>query len=411
MMNEKFKILLLTDNLLQVEELDKQVASLGLEGVSSLYQAGLFQQVGKLKLDLALFDFQTLPPDLIDGLRYLKEEYYNQEIPLLITLPAVHHQALLEALGPDNLDLLPSPLPTDYLLARLRFWLKFLSQKRALMEQAASCAPLCTGAPKQVLLVEDDEVNQQLTLLLFNQMGITAEVAEEGAQALHMLQDKDYGLILMDLELPGPDGLETCRRIRQWEQSQGRDPVPIVALTGNEAERHREACLAAGMDDYLTKPLHGSDLQSLLRQWLPRGKPPDPSQEPPSMGESLLDHLNQELRPSLWQLVQTFLQKLPNNLKHIQRALNQKDAEGLKQTANHLRGSCSSFWAVAMTVVEQEIEPLLSMIMDLEEIERLARMDDFQKAKEQVANLEEQAQALVQHIKRVHADQGQRISP
>ena len=120
--------------------------------------------------------------------------------------------------------------------------------------------------PLRILLAEDNAVNQKLALRLLRQLGYEADVAADGLQALAMLDGSDHDLVLMDVQMPELDGLEATRRIRrQWPDRSLR----VVAMTANAMAGDREACLAAGMDDYIAKPIRPAELRSALERTAP----------------------------------------------------------------------------------------------------------------------------------------------
>jgi len=122
--------------------------------------------------------------------------------------------------------------------------------------------------PLRILLAEDNVVNQKLALRLLQRMGYRADLASNGIEAVESVQRQAYDVILMDVQMPEMDGLEATRRIcAKWPQ--GRRPR-IVAMTANAMQGDREACLAAGMDDYLTKPIRVERLVAALEQALER---------------------------------------------------------------------------------------------------------------------------------------------
>jgi CheY-like chemotaxis protein len=123
--------------------------------------------------------------------------------------------------------------------------------------------------PLTVLVAEDNEINALLTRTLLTRLGHLPVMAETGAKAVESWRTArdagaPYDLVLMDMQMPGMDGLEAARRIRAAEAERGERPTPIVALTANAFAEDREACLAAGMDDFLVKPLDRERLAEML---------------------------------------------------------------------------------------------------------------------------------------------------
>ncbi|MGH8352426.1 MAG: ATP-binding protein, partial [Pseudomonas sp.] len=122
------------------------------------------------------------------------------------------------------------------------------------------------GDGQEVLLVEDNPVNQTVIEAMLRSLGYQVSLVGDGAQAVHSVERYRFAAILMDCRLPVMDGYEATRQIRQLN---GRANLPIIALTANALQGDREACLEAGMNDYLAKPFKRADLQRLLQRWLP----------------------------------------------------------------------------------------------------------------------------------------------
>lgn len=119
----------------------------------------------------------------------------------------------------------------------------------------------------RVLVVEDDSINQEVIQELLEYFGLLVEVADDGIAALESARNGFYDLVFMDIQMPRLDGLQATREIRKlpgWEQ------IPIIAITANAFVEDRQNCIAAGMNDYLTKPVDPDQLLVALDKWLPK---------------------------------------------------------------------------------------------------------------------------------------------
>lgn len=151
----------------------------------------------------------------------------------------------------------------------------------------------------RVLVAEDNDVNQTLVEQLLEKEGHQTRMTEDGVETVRAyesaFEDEPFDLILMDVQMPGTDGLEATRRIRSREAETGRAPVPIVALTARVMESDREECLDAGMDAYLSKPVEAQELTETLRSIDPSFESPTRAEEPLPVGAS---HEAEESIPS-----------------------------------------------------------------------------------------------------------------
>ncbi|PVZ37142.1 response regulator [Pseudomonas sp. CC120222-01a] len=129
---------------------------------------------------------------------------------------------------------------------------------------SAASAPLEVG--KRILLVEDNPVNQSVIEAMLRSLGMEVSVAHDGLQAIEQVSQQPFAAVLMDCRLPQMDGYEATRRIRLLPAC---SQLPIIALTANALQGDRERCMAAGMNDYLSKPFRRTELQRVLQRWLP----------------------------------------------------------------------------------------------------------------------------------------------
>ncbi len=202
----------------------------------------------------------------------------------------------------------------------------------------------------RILLAEDNVVNQTLALRLLGKLGHQADVANNGKEALELHARNRYDLVLMDVQMPIMGGFDATAQIRQREAA-GATRTPIVAMTAHAMKGDRERCLAAGMDGYLSKPVHAPDLVEVLIQHTGRGDPaPPPPSEPTSISgpvferQKVLFNLggDEEL---LEQLIGMFIEDEPRLFADIEAAVVEGDAEALHNAAHALKGAVSNFCA------------------------------------------------------------------
>jgi CheY-like chemotaxis protein/HPt (histidine-containing phosphotransfer) domain-containing protein len=240
---------------------------------------------------------------------------------------------------------------------------------------------LAERMPLRILLAEDNVVNQQLALLLLKKLGYRADVTADGLEALQALEREPYDVVLMDVQMPKMDGLEATRHIHQrWPQ--GRRRPYVIAATANAMQEEREACLAAGMDDYLPKPIHLEELAAALRRCRPRvaPRPPAAAREPDVGSQALpergplgpprsagvlhppaLERLMQTVgddRGLLATLIDTFLRDAPRLVDAARQGLQQGQADEVRRAAHTLKSNGATFGAMRFSELSRELEAL-----------------------------------------------------
>jgi len=131
---------------------------------------------------------------------------------------------------------------------------------------AASQPPILTTPRLKILIAEDNSINQRVTLAQLRKLGFDAETAANGLEAMEAVDRNHHHIVLMDCEMPEMDGYEATRRIRLREKEKPNHPCRIIAMTANALVGEREKCLAAGMNDYLSKPVCLKELKSVLER-------------------------------------------------------------------------------------------------------------------------------------------------
>ena len=208
----------------------------------------------------------------------------------------------------------------------------------------------------RILVAEDNDVNRRLALALLRKLGFAADVARNGLEALAALREARYDVVLMDVEMPEMDGLEAARRIRrEW-----RDPdrPRIVAMTANAMQGDREMCLAAGMDDYLTKPIRPDHLAAALDRVRPSPSiaAPEGGRVDPGALEQLVSMIDDPA--FVRELIGTFLADAPGQLALLRDALQREDTETVRRTAHTLKANGTTFGARHLAEMCQELETL-----------------------------------------------------
>src|SRR5262249_41557164 len=136
---------------------------------------------------------------------------------------------------------------------------------RAAARKDAARSLTAPARPLRILVAEDNPVNQHVIVRLLAKLGHAVTLAENGVQALAAIDREAFDIVLMDIQMPEMDGFEATRAIREREAATGHR-VPIVAMTAHAMKGDRERCLAAGMDDYLSKPVQRLELEKVLNR-------------------------------------------------------------------------------------------------------------------------------------------------
>jgi len=169
----------------------------------------------------------------------------------------------------EGADVLAVPVKADALRSTLLRPAATVSAPAPAPKRSAATrldATLGTRLPLNILVTDDNVINQKVATRLLQQLGYAADVAGNGPEALTMSGRRHYDLVLMDVQMPAMDGLETTRRLRQLEQKNGRRRMAVVAMTANAMAGDREKCLDAGMDDYVAKPVRPEALQAMIEK-------------------------------------------------------------------------------------------------------------------------------------------------
>jgi PAS domain S-box-containing protein len=230
----------------------------------------------------------------------------------------------------------------------------FESQK---VDSARNGAEHLPTKPLRVLVAEDNEFNAQLIEQLLIRRGHTVSLAQNGRQALTLLNESKFNLLILDIHMPELDGFEVVGAIRSWERGTG-EHLPVIALTARSRSEDRDKCLAAGMDEFLTKPFRADDLWTVIDRLLGPRLQSTPTNAQTSQARAALTQATifaacggDEML--LRKMCQSFQARIGDHLQAFEEALRQHDAPRVREAAHKIRGMVATFSADAGDVASK----------------------------------------------------------
>ncbi|WP_420236630.1 PAS domain S-box protein [Telmatobacter bradus] len=241
-------------------------------------------------------------------------------------------------------------------------------------EKSNALTPLAEHQGK-ILLVEDNLTNQQVALAILNKMGLTADVANHGIEALQHMETTPYDLVLVDMHMPQMDGLETARHIRHRESKVLNHEVPILAITANVQKSDRDACRMAGMNGFLTKPVSAARLREALEAWLPvrcgqKSPPAATASAAPQEQTTVPNKTNGAVifdRAGLLERLMEdeqlagvvlggFLEDIPRQIEILGEFLDREDAHAAHRQAHSIKGAAANVGGERLRQCALELE-------------------------------------------------------
>ncbi|MBI1362981.1 MAG: response regulator [Proteobacteria bacterium] len=230
-----------------------------------------------------------------------------------------------------------------------------------------------------ILVVEDDPTNQKVASLILGKLGCRVMVAPSGGEALCILAEQPFDLILMDMQMPDMDGVETTERFRQWEMENEMDRTPVIALTGNATKEARALCEQAGMDDYLSKPITAEKMALSLKRWIgyngaESAAGDELAAEDAPVNISILCRETGQEPAELMDLYDVFMQSLQTQRRAMTHAVERHNPDGWRRAVHTMKGAAANFragelaqicaaaegaepdeWSARLTVIDNEI--------------------------------------------------------
>ncbi|MEH2211460.1 MAG: ATP-binding protein [Nostoc sp.] len=275
--------------------------------------------------------------------------------------------------------------------------LAFRSQE--LFSLPASSSPFPDLHKLRILLTEDNLVNQKIALKQLKNLGYSADIANNGKEALQLLEKIPYDLILMDCQMPILDGLETTKQIHRCQESNfasGRRPV-VIAMTANAMKQDKQMCLDAGMDDYLSKPVMKENLAATLEYWgsvIFKAKEIAATEQKVSTTDvgsvelpidwERLHQLSENNPEFELELLQIFVEDIQPRLEVIKIAIAARDFEQLALQGHQIKGASANMGVTTMHLAAEKLEQLaidqerrgtINLIIELEDF--IKRIQEF----------------------------------
>ncbi|MBL8307474.1 MAG: PAS domain-containing protein [Rubrivivax sp.] len=336
--------------------------------------------------DVVLVDWRMEPMDGFQTLRQLRE-LLGDGMPRSILITAFDEERMWQQSHEARCDaVLVKPITPSRLhdtLARvLRRQGRLLDQ--AALPGAAESRLRERHAGQRVLLAEDNLVNQEVAGSLLRAAGLTVETADDGTRAVELATTRHYDLVLMDVQMPGTDGLEATRRLRREQ----RQSLPIIAMTAHAFAEDREACLQAGMNDHVPKPVDPETLYAALLRWLPLPA----ATTAPTAATAATRPLRDRLEGIEGFDLETALRNVGGNATALERVLRRfveayRDGEPAfapggddevarwRHGCHSLRGACATIGARALQAELETLERALTEAAPGDAAQRIAAAD------------------------------------
>jgi CheY-like chemotaxis protein len=351
--------------------LERQAQSWGMipQTAASARQALTLIESGQ-QFDLAILDLHLgdAPDDgvEVDGLALAKQIriYKNpQALPLVMLTSVGHRDPSSDEVG--FAAYLTKPIKQSQLYNVLQGIFADQPAQKLAAGDSQFDRSLASRVPIRILLAEDNMVNQKYAINLLKRMGYErVDIAGNGLEVIAALNRRSYHVILMDMQMPEMDGLDATRLARRDIPLEHQPR--IIAMTANAMQGDREACLAAGMDDYISKPVQVKELQAALERWgkqaLKLLKPTTPAFSEPPLDQSVLNSLrdlNEAGEPDLLiEMIDLFLDEALPLMTDLAQAIQTADAGRLRQAAHSLKGSSNTLGAKTLATYYSDLEKM-----------------------------------------------------
>ncbi|WP_459946583.1 PAS domain-containing hybrid sensor histidine kinase/response regulator [Desulfocastanea catecholica] len=320
--------------------------------------------------NLVIMDWMMPGMDGIETIRAIQSDTLLSEVPTIIMVTAYSRKKVSQSTAEINISsFLTKPITPSTLLEAIMLAMRLEATDfaRVNSRREAIKAVLAGLRGARVLLVEDNKINQELAVELLTANGIIAEVANDGQEALELLEKEQFDGVLMDCQMPVMDGYEATRRLRRQERFKD---LPVLAMTANAMVGDRERALAAGMDDHIAKPINVHNMFTTMARWITPSLPLKPL--PPADPVKAVTEADIPVLPGIdtaaglarcmgdrrlyRKILQTFHDDKIDFANHFRKAQASDDPQAAARRAHSLKGAAGTVGATAVQNAAEALE-------------------------------------------------------
>jgi signal transduction histidine kinase/CheY-like chemotaxis protein/integral membrane sensor domain MASE1/HPt (histidine-containing phosphotransfer) domain-containing protein len=396
------RALVLVNNRTLRQVLEKMLKSWGMEVGGASEPADIVEQVRTARRAGHPYDLLVLEEDIggISGVKLgqsIKQDNEVASIDLIMLSALARKHEVDPFIGSVFCECLTKPVEQVAFYACLHWLYRADLEASAtqLVKEVDVLPPKNDGQRLRILVADDNVANQTVAHAILERLGHRADSVANGTEVIESLRSIPYDLVLMDCQMPEMDGYEATRAIRDPASKVLRSDIPIIALTANASAENRTKCLAAGMNDYLPKPIHPKQLAKTIEQWVPAG-----SKTTMSILESASGPADDSVvwdRADLWgryaddeslvtEILDACLADLPGRIVELRAALAKTDAQDAHRIAHMIKGSGATISSPLLVKVARHLEELLEA-------------KDITQAQHRLVELEEALMRVKQEIK------------
>lgn len=342
---ENLNVLVVDDNSTNIKVAQYYLNSVGCNVYEANNPEATFSILANNKIDIILLDY--LMPDM-DGASLatkIKSLPEYSHIPLILITSFTKRGNAKVASEAGFIGYLTKPIRKNDLLQCILMSLSASKQENFTEKDTFITRHTIRennfNQKAKMLLVEDNEINQKLTVKILSKAGFTCDVASDGSKAVDAYQNQNYDVILMDCQMPIMDGYEATKNIRELEAQNNKIPTPIIALTADVMGEVVDKCLTYGMNDYISKPVSAEKLTETIKKYLPKGFDFTIKEVNVESGESIISNFAHSMGFSIEETAELFqeaAQEIFTLIEALSQVVSQNNFEMISKKAHTIKG-------------------------------------------------------------------------